>query len=664
MHDLAKKYAIDEMRILIAKIKEADDAYYNHDTEIMTNQQYDKLCETLEAYEKETGIILSGSPSTRVSGKASSSLEKVRHETPMLSLNKTKDRNELRDWLKEYLGALSWKMDGLTIVLTYKDGKLQKAVTRGTGGEIGELVTQNARNFKDLPLTVPTQEKFVVRGEAVISYADFNRINETIPETDTKYKNPRNLASGSVRQLDAGITAQRCVRFIAFTLIMDNPPTTMYDQQMQYLRDLGFNTVVPVLVTKDNILDVIAMFEQMVPDNPFPSDGLVLTLNDTQVAASLGTTSKYPLGSMAFKWKDETAETKLRTIEWSASRTGLINPVAVFDSVELEDTNVERASVHNISVIEDLRLGKDDTILVYKANKIIPQIAENLTKSNSWDQFFLPLTCPICGETTSIKTNSDNGRYVKTLHCVNPNCPAKHIKSFDHMAGKTALDIRGMSESIIEKLMNAGLIHEFADFFNLHEKADVIASLDKMGDTSTQNLLDAIEKARTTTFQRMLCGAGIPLIGSSQSKELAKYYDDIEKLKNAGIQELAAIPGIGDTRAANIHDALASEVTYAKLKRLQDCLVFRKPEPAAVTTGSRLDGRTIVITGTLEQFENRDVLKDLIESKGGKVSGSVSTKTAVLVNNDITSDSSKNRKAKELGIPIITEQQFIDEWLN
>lgn len=662
MHETAKAYAINEMRTLIAKIKKADDAYYKHDTEIMTNQQYDKLCDTLEDYERQTGIVLSGSPSTRVSGEASSSLEKVRHETPMLSLNKTKNREELKKWLKNHTGALSWKMDGLTIVLTYEDGNLQKAVTRGTGGEIGELVTENAKNFKDLPLTVPTKEKLTIRGEAVISYADFNRINEAIPETDAKYKNPRNLASGSVRQLDANITAQRCVHFIAFTLITDNPPSIMYDEQMEYLRGLGFNTVMPVIVTEENILEVIAMFEKMIPDNPFPSDGLVLALNDTRYAASLGTTSKYPLGSMAFKWQDETAETTLRNIEWSASRTGLINPVAVFDPVELEDTTVERASVHNISVIEDLKLGKNDTLLVYKANKIIPQIAENLTASDNWRKFFMPERCPVCDERTTIKVNSENERYVKTLHCTNPDCPAKHIKSFDHMAGKTALDIHGMSESIIEKLMGAGLIHEYADFFSLHTKADVIASLDKMGEASTQKLLDAIQKARDTTFQRMLCGAGIPLIGNSQSKELAKHYNSIDELKAATIEELAAIPGIGDTRAANIHNTLMYEVPYMKLKRLQNRLNFKESTPVAAD--ATLAGKVIVITGTLERFGNRDELKELIESKGGKVSSSVSNKTDVLVNNDITSDSSKNNKAKELGIPIVTEQRFIDEWLN
>ena len=662
MNETERDHVINEMRGLIARIKEADVAYYQQDTEIMSNKQYDELCAMLADYEQKTGIVLSGSPSTRVSGEVSSSLEKVRHETPMLSLDKTKDRALLRKWLGDNVGALSWKMDGLTIVLTYEDGILTKAVTRGTNGEIGELVTENARNFKDVPVSIPYTDKITVRGEAVISYADFDRINKTIPDIDAKYKNPRNLASGSVRQRDAHITAQRSVHFIAFRLITKNLPTPMYDKQMEFLRGLGFNTVVPVLVTKDSLLTVMEMFEKLIPDNPFPSDGLVLALNDTIYADSLGATSKHPLGSMAFKWQDETAETTLRRIEWSASRTGLINPVAVFDPVELEDTVVERASVHNISIIEDLRLGKDDDILVYKANKIIPQIAENLTQSNNWAQFFLPPTCPVCGDTAHIHISEENGRRVKTLHCENPDCPAKHIKRFDHMAGKTALDIKGMSEAIIERLMNAGLLRELPDLFNLRGKADVIATLDKMGEASTKNLLDAIDEARDTTFQRMLCGAGIRLIGNSQSKELARHYGTIQELANATLMELACLPGIGDVRARSIMRELSDEHRLNELARLQDCLAFHTE--TATDSDSRLNGKTIVITGSLMHYANRDELAAIIESMGGKVAGSVSKNTTVLVNNDIASESSKNKKAKKLGIPIMTEDQFMTEWLS
>lgn len=661
MNETEKNHIIGEMRDLIARINEADVAYYQQDTEIMSNKQYDELCATLAGYEKSTGIVLSGSPSTRVSGEASSSLEKVRHETPMLSLDKTKDRELLKKWLGDNVGALSWKMDGLTIVLTYEGGVLSRAVTRGTNGEVGELVTENARNFKDVPVSIPYKDKITVRGEAVISYADFDRINKSIPDTDAKYRNPRNLASGSVRQRDAHITAQRSVHFIAFKLISKGVTEPMYDRQMEFLRGLGFNTVMPVLVTKDDLLDVMAMFEKLVPDNPFPSDGLVLALNDTVYADSLGATSKHPLGSMAFKWQDETAETTLRNIEWSASRTGLINPVAVFDPIELEDTIMERASVHNISIIEDLQLGRNDDILVYKANKIIPQIAENLTKSNDWAQFFLPATCPVCGRTTHVHISEENGRRVKTLHCENPDCPAKHIKRFDHMAGKTALDIKGMSEAIIERLMNAGLIHELPDLFNLRDRADVIASLDKMGETSTKNLLDAIDAARNNTFQHMLCGAGIRLIGNSQSKELAKHYGTIQELAAATFTELAAIPGIGDARARFIVRELGDEKRLDELVRLQDCLVFHRENAAG--EDSKLNGRTVVITGSLAHYQNRDELAAVIEGLGGKVAGSVSRNTTVLVNNDIASESSKNRKAKELGIPIMTEEQFMSEWL-
>lgn len=664
MQSTANMYMIGEMRSIIERLNAADAAYYKKDTEIMSNRDYDILYDTLREYESKTGIILSGSPTVKVSGEASSSLEKVHHETPMLSLDKTKDKNELLDWLGDKPGALTWKMDGLTLVLTYEDGKLQKAVTRGTGGEIGELVTENARNFKNVPVTIPEKEKIVIRGEAVISYADFERINRTIPDTDAHYKNPRNLASGSVRQLDASITAQRSVQFIAFKLITDNPVSLEYDKQMEFLRSIGFHTVMPVIVTKDNLLTVMDMFEKMIPENPFPSDGLVLTFNDTVFADSRGTTSKYPLGSMAFKWKDETAETKLRHIEWSASRTGLINPVAVFDPVELEDTTVERASVHNISIIEDLQLGENDTLLVYKANKIIPQIAENLTKTNTWKDCFLPHMCPVCKQPVRIETNTDHGNCVKTLRCDNSSCPAKHIKKFDLMAEKTALDIKGMSENIIEKLMNAGLIKEFADFFRLKDNAEIIAGLDKMGETSAQNLIASIEKSRHTTFQRMLRGAGIPLVGNSQSKEIAKRYNDIESLARASVAELASIPGIGEIKAKSIHDTLANTHQYIQLKNLQDYLVFKSTKDTHdANSDSPLTGKTVVITGILTHYANRNELEALIESKGGKTSRSVSKKTTVLVNNDCTSDSAKNKKAKELNIPIMTEEQFIAKYL-
>ena len=644
---------IDIIKELVELLNKAGKSYYSEGRELMSNYEYDALYDELGMLEKETGYILSNSPTVNVGYEVLSELPKERHESPMLSLDKTKSPEALAEWLGSQKGLLSWKLDGLTIVLTYDNGQLQKAVTRGNG-EVGEIITNNARVFKNVPVTIPFKGKLVLRGEAIITYSDFERINEQIPEADAKYKNPRNLCSGSVRQLNNEITAQRNVHFFAFTLVsaQDVDFDNSRQRQFEWLKDQGFSVVEYKMVTKDTILDTIEWFEKTIVTNDFPSDGLVILYDDIAYGDSLGRTAKFPRNAMAFKWTDETAETTLREIEWSASRTGLINPVAVFDPVELEGTQVSRASVHNISIVESLKLGIGDRIKVFKANMIIPQIAENLTQSGNLE---IPEVCPVCGGKTQIKQVND----VKTLYCINEDCQAKHVKSFAHFVSRDALNIDGLSEATLEKFIQHGFLKNFCDLYHLEKFRDEIIALDGFGEKSYENLLTSVENSRNTTLPKFIYGLGIANVGLSNAKMIVQALgNDIEKVIHAGRQELEKIDGVGaviaDTFASYFENEKNKEEFY---KLLQEMHI----EKALDNQNNQiLTGKVFVITGSLEHFENRNQLKERIEQLGGRVTGSVTGKTSYLINNDSHSTSSKNKTAAKLGVPVITENEFLE----
>lgn len=652
----------------LKRIKELTDllnlasrTYYQEGREIMPNIDYDRYYDELLALEKETGFRLANSPSQNVGYEIISELPKERHEKPMLSLDKTKSPDELITWMNGKKCVLSWKLDGITCVVTYEGGVLKKAVTRGNG-EIGEVVTPNARFFDNLPGQIPFKGKLIVRGEAVISYSDFEKINEEVADTAARYKNPRNLCSGSVRQLDPSVTAGRHVRLIVFALISaEGTPEApevpdfhnSFSERFDWLEKQGFEVVEHMFTDGDTIKDDIQKFKDRIPTYDIPSDGLVLAFEDVAYGLSLGSTAKFPRNSIAFKWQDELAETTLRKIDWSGSRTGLINPVAVFDPVELEGTTVTRASVHNVSIVEELQLGIGDTITVYKSNMIIPQINDNLTRSGN---AVIPDKCPVCGGPTEVRRDNT----AALLYCLNPECPAKKIKSFELMVSRNALNVDGLSEMTLERLIDEGFIHEYADIFRLERYRNDIAALDGFGEKSADNLIEAAKKASETDLYRFLYGLGIPGIGLSGSKAICRAFgNELDAVMNADRERLLAIRDIGPTLADNYTAFFADDKNRAAAKDLASELSFR-PDETAEETEKIFDGMTFVITGDVHHFANRRVAQDVIELLGGKASGSVSAKTTYLINNDIMSQSSKNQKAKELGIPIITEERFIE----
>lgn len=640
------------MQELIAILNEAGKAYYQNAEEIMSNLQYDKLYDELVELEKELGITLANSPTVNVGYEVLSELPKERHEKPMLSLDKTKDVERLKEFLGKQKALISWKLDGLTIVLTYRDGMLQKAVTRGNG-EVGEVITNNAKVFQNVPLHISYKGELILRGEAVIGYRDFEKINAEIEDVDAKYKNPRNLCSGSVRQLNNEITAKRNVKFFAFSLVKVDGVEfrNSRKEQFAWLAAQGFDVVEHYEVTADTVEEKVAFFAKKIEKNDFPSDGLVLVYDDIAYGQSLGTTAKFPRDSFAFKWADEIRETKLSEIEWSPSRTGLINPVAIFEPVELEGTTVSRASVHNISIMEELELGIGDRIQVYKANMIIPQIAENLTRSGVKD---IPKHCPVCGGDTEIRQINN----AKSLYCTNPECQAKHIKSFALFVSRDALNIDGMSEATLEKFIMNGLIKEYADIFHLDRYEEEIKSMEGFGEKSYNKMQASIEKARTTTLPKLIYSLGIANIGLANAKIICKEFDhDIEKMKLASPEELSAIDGVGEVIANAFVDYFKNERHVKEVDRLLKELVIPKEERN--TEAQIFAGMNFVITGSVEHFKNRNEVKEVIESKGGKVTGSVTSKTNYLINNDTTSGSSKNKKARELGIAIISEEEFL-----
>lgn len=642
----------ERMKELVSLLNKASRAYYQEAQEIMSNYEYDRLYDELKELEDELGITLSNSPTVNVGYEVVSELPKERHESPMLSLDKTKEVEELKNFVGDQKVLMSWKMDGLTVVLTYRDGKLYKAVTRGNG-EVGEVITNNAKVFKNVPVQIAYQGELILRGEAVIGYKDFEKINQEIEDVDARYKNPRNLCSGSVRQLNNQITAKRNVMFYAFTLVQADGVDFQNSRacQMEWLKSQGFTTVEYYMVTRDTVEDEVAKFSSKISENDFPSDGLVLTYDDIAYGRSLGRTAKFPRDSFAFKWQDEIRETVLREIEWSPSRTGLINPVAIFDPVELEGTTVSRASVHNISIMEELELGIGDRIEVYKANMIIPQIAENLTRSGVKD---IPCKCPVCQGETKIRQVGN----AKALYCMNPECQAKHVKSFALFVSRDALNIEGLSEGTLEKFISRGYIHTFADIFHLDQYKEKIQKMEGFGEKSYKKLTESIEKARTTTLPRVIYSLGIAGIGLANAKVICRELKyDVESLLKVSEEELNEIQGVGEVLAKAFVGYFADAKHVENFRRLLNELTI--PEET-VTKQQIFEGVNFVITGSVKHFANRGEVKELIESLGGKVTGSVTSKTNYLINNDVTSTSSKNKKANELGIPIISEETFLE----
>lgn len=642
------------MRDLIEILNRAGDAYYREDKEILSNLEYDKIYDELVSLEKSTGIVLSNSPTVKVGGEVAEFLPKEYHHEPMLSLNKTKDYQELLSWLGDQEGILSLKLDGLTIVLTYNEGRLVKAVTRGNG-EVGEIVTNNARQFSNLPMKIGFPNKLLIRGEAIIKYSDFEKINQALGTEAVKYKNPRNLSSGSVRQLDPKITKTRHVHFYSFALVKaEGVDFEKREDELSWLDARGFSTVEHVNTNREKLKEDIERFEKQITASDLPTDGLVLIYNDIIYGKRLGSTSKFPRDAMAYKWRDEIAETTLRKIEWNASRTGLINPIAVFDSVELEGTSVKRASLHNLSVVKELQLVVGDRIKVYKANMIIPQILENLTPQGEVD---IPCDCPACGEAVALRREKE----VEVVLCINPDCPAKNIKAFTLLTSRNALNIEGLSEATIEKWIDGGILHEPAEIFEITDNQEIkktIISMEGFGEKSYENIVKSIETSRQTTASRLLYGLGIPGIGSANAKLIATFgKGNFYEMMDLSLEELLSIPGVGPVMAEAYINYFSDPINRGKVLRLLDVLVIEQVNTENIE--KNLEGRVFVITGSLDNFNNRDELRDYIEQRGGSVTGSVSAKTDFLINNDSTSASSKNKSAKALGVQIISEQDFL-----
>ena len=643
--------AMNRMKELVKKLDRAARAYYQEDIELISNREYDQMYDELQALEKETGTVLANSPTAKVGYEAVDQLPKEEHESPMLSLDKTKDREVLREFIGDHETLLSWKLDGLTIVLTYENGELAKAVTRGNG-VVGEVVTNNARVFRNIPLKIPYVGRLVLRGEAIITYSDFEQINESIEDVDARYKNPRNLCSGSVRQLNNQITARRNVRFYAFGLVSAENVDfhNSHAEQFEWLKNQGFEVVEYRKVTAATLDQAMDYFSTAITENDFPSDGLVALYDNIAYGDSLGRTAKFPRNAFAFKWADEIRETRLEKIEWSPSRTGLINPVAVFDPVELEGTTVSRASVHNISIMRELQLGIGDRITVYKANMIIPQIAENLTKSG---ELPIPDTCPACGQSTEIRRVNE----VESLYCTNPDCPAKKIKAFALFASRDAMNIDGLSEATLEKFIARGFIHDFGDIFEISRHREEIVTMEGFGEKSFENLMTSLEKARKTTLAKVIYSLGIANIGLANAKVICRHFDDdLEKIRHADEEEVSSIDTIGPVIARSLTEYFADLENNRKLDHLMSHLAIKKEEKKGEQIFQNM---YFVITGSLEHFDNRNQAKELVESLGGKVTGSVTKKTNYLINNDTTSNSSKNKKARELGIPVISEEEFL-----
>ena len=645
---------MNRMKELIQILNKASKEYYTMDREVMSNYEYDALYDELLALEQETKTVLSNSPTVNVGYEVLSKLEKVTHEYPMLSLDKTKEVPELVSWLNQQEGVLSWKLDGLTTVLTYENGILKQAVTRGNG-TVGEDITHNAKVYVNLPKTIPYKEKLIIRGESVIKYSDFERINKEILDGEAKYKNPRNLCSGTVRQLNSEICAKRNVHFFAFSLVdvAGLPDLDTMQKRFEWLASMGFEVVEYELVTAADLSKTVAAFSDKIATNDFPSDGLVLSYNDIAYGKSLGTTAKFPKDSIAFKWRDEIVETVFLDVEWSASRTGLINPVAIFEPVEIEGTTVSRASLHNVSILESYQLGVGDTITVYKANMIIPQLADNLTRSNTLK---IPEVCPVCHKKAVIKKENE----IKVLMCSNEECPAKKIKAFAHFVSRDAMNIDGLSEATLEKFIQNGFLKTLPDLYTLEQYQEEIVTLEGFGQRSYDKLIQAIANSRQVKMANFLYSLGVANVGLSNAKLLCRHFRyDWNAMTSASVEELTEVEGIGELIATAFVSYFSDDRRRKVVSDLLQYIAF-EPEEVLAETQLLLQDKVFVVTGSLNQYANRNAIKEEIERLGGKVVGSVSSKTSYLINNDIASNSSKNKKAKELGIPIITEEDFIN----
>lgn len=642
------------MKELIKQLNAAAEAYYNSEQEIISNKEYDALYEELQTLEAKLGA-LPESPTQRVGEKATGSRPKVSHEHPALSLDKTKEINILQKWLgydKE--GILSWKMDGLTIVITFMGGHMIQAVTRGDGF-IGEDITDNAASFFGIPAEIPFMGKVIIRAEAVITYDEFIRINEELPADAEPYKNPRNLTSGTVRLLN-GIR-DRIVESHAFELVeMEGGKPQYIKEQFELLQAWGFKVVDHILVSGENLENQVYNLEKSIEQNPFPSDGLVLTYNDSVYGESLGVTGKFPRNAIAFKWEDETYNTILKEIEWSASRTGLLTPVAVYDPVEVDGSTISRASLFNVSYLQNLQLGIGDHILVYKANKIIPQLSDNLTKSNT---AIIPTHCPICGGETSMLTRESDGRKVHTLVCTNSKCPAKHLGRFSRFVCRDAMNIIGVSEKTLKRMIDMGYLHDLTDIYRLENYRAEIEAMEGFGKKSADKLFASIIASKVVEPWRFLYALDIPNVGRDASKKILRIcggsIEGFVKRIQSGEDFLDA-EDVGDVTNQLILEWKKDEEKVKEMLELMELMQFTRSKGAADV----LKGKTVVITGKLKTFKNRDELIAFVEDNGGKVAGSVSANTSYLINNDVNSASSKNIKAKSLGVPIISELEFKD----
>lgn len=646
---------VSRLKELTLQLNAAAEAYYEKNIEIMSNLEYDRLYDELEKLEEKTRVVLANSPTHEVGYVAVNKLEKQSHPTKMLSLDKTKDVDALKSWLADQNGVLSWKLDGITVVLTYEDGRLSKAVTRGNG-EVGEVITANALQFKNIPSRIPFKSELTIRGEAYINYSDFERINEELPELDAKYKNPRNLCSGSVRQLDSKVTAERNVNFTAFYISAEklSTDTNSHIERLEWLKNQGFDVVESKLVCRDNLIETVEEFKRKIPHMDIPSDGLVLVYDDIDYGKSLGATSKFPRNAMAFKWADELAQTTLLEIKWSASRTGLINPIAVFEPVELEGTTVSRASVHNVSILKELSLDVGDRIEVYKANMIIPQISKNLTTGDTYAA--PPKNCPVCKSKT--KLVDDSG--VEVLYCTNPECAAKKVKAFSLFVARDALNIANISEATIKAFIEKGFLREFSDIFKLKEYGEEITAMKGFGKKSFDKLVQSIEEARKTTAARLLYALGIENIGSVNANAIAEHCEeDFLRIMDITYDELIKINGVGEILAKAVIKYFSDKYKREEVGRLLGELEISVSKEAGVES-LKLKGLSIAITGSLRTFANRGELGELIRLNGGKPVSTVGSRTDILINNDKNSPSAKNKKAKQLGIPIITEDEFLE----
>lgn len=648
---------IDRIHELVNILNKARYAYEQEDEEIMSNYEYDKLYDELKALEEETGTILNNSPTVNVGYEVVSDLPKKTHQTPMLSLEKTKERDELIAFLNGREGVLSWKLDGLTVVLTYDNGVLTEAVTRGNG-EVGEVVTANAKTFENLPRKIAYTGHLVLRGEATISYADFEAINNSLPVGEEPYKNPRNLCSGSVRQLDSSITAERHVNWTCFNIeSYDGNLVNEVDKQLEAMKMLGFDVVEYEVVNPSNLLEAIDKFEAKIINKEMgrPSDGLVLTYRDKAYGKSLGRTAKAPRHSKAFKWQDETAVTTVTGVEWSVGKSGVITPVIEFVPTDIEGSTVSRASSHNVSIFLDMEFGIGDEIEVYKANMIIPQVSENLTRSGTCE---IPGICPCCGCPTEIHEDPKSGVY--TLWCMNADCEAKGNRLFKHFVSRDAMNIDGISGSTLETLSEAGIITDLPSIFHLDQHQSEIINMSGFGQKSYINMVTAINNARNVKLANLIYSLAIPNIGLATAKLICKHFNyDLADTVAATYDDLINIEGIGDVIADSFVGYFNDEANLDQFIRLVKELNIIHEE---ISSDTSMSGVTICVTGDVYIFPNRRAIKDLVESKGGKLTGSVSRSTNYLITNDTTSGSRKNKAAQEYGIPILTEQEFIDKF--